>query len=98
MTDTAAPRLACLVPFCRRTFKNGKLGAPWPEGSEVICGKHWRMVDKALRARHRKAWRLVGKIETRHGKQRTWHFARRLGFRIWDRIRVQATERAAGIA
>lgn len=96
--DGKAVRLTCCIPFCRRTFANGKNGTPWPERSEVICGRHWRLVDKPTRARHRRAWKLVEKIEQRHGKQRTWHFARMTAFRIWDRIKVQATEAAVGIA
>jgi hypothetical protein len=78
MTD----RLACLVPFCRRTHK--------PEAySEWICGEHWRLVSKATRRRlflaRRRAVRLMGE------RGRAWAaFADRL----WDRCKAEACERA----
>lgn len=95
--DGVTVRLACCIPHCRRTFRNDRKLTPWSEGSEVICGKHWRSVDPELRARHKKIWKLVRTIEQRHGKQRTWFCARRTGFRIWAKIKTAATERAMGI-
>ena len=39
----AGERIACAVPFCRRTYRN-------KEGfSEWICAAHWRAVPKRLR-------------------------------------------------
>ena len=95
--DGLTVRLACCIPHCRRTFRNDKNLTPWHSGSEVMCGKHWRSAEPMLRARHRKIWKLVRTIEQRHGKQRTWLCARRIGFRVWEKIKVQATERAMGI-
>jgi hypothetical protein len=38
-------RIACCVPFCRRTYAN-------EEGfSEWVCAKHWTMTSKAWRRR-----------------------------------------------
>ena len=103
-TDAASPtapviapeggclRLACCVPFCRRTFKNDKAGTPWREGSRVICGKHWRMGSATTRRRQRRLRRLlkrgvVGKTDKIEGMLNV----------LWERILKQATEAAAGI-
>ncbi|CAB4167976.1 hypothetical protein UFOVP860_74 [uncultured Caudovirales phage] len=86
-------RLACCVPFCRRTFKNDKVGTPWLEGSRVICGKHWRMGNATARRRHSRLSRLQkrGIIVRKAGQIEDMLHA------LWDRILKQATEAAAGI-
>lgn len=87
-------RLACCVPFCRRTFKNDKAGTPWPEGVRIMCGKHWRLGSAVLRKRHGRLSRLHKRgIVGRAGEQVEWML-----HRLWERIRIQATEAAAGIA
>lgn len=49
MTDRLRyPRSSCCVPFCRRTT------AAFPPGHEWVCGEHWRLVDRALKALRRK--------------------------------------------
>jgi len=45
---TAPDRIACCVPFCKRTAaRDGR-----PETTEIICGRHWRKA----RASRRKAY------------------------------------------
>jgi len=38
-------RIACLVPFCRRTHRNYEGFRAW------ICGKHWAMTSRTWRRR-----------------------------------------------
>ena len=42
---TTPGRIPCLVPHCRRTAPASK----YPPGTVIICGKHWRMVDRRAR-------------------------------------------------
>ncbi|PPE77121.1 hypothetical protein C3941_25360 [Kaistia algarum] len=51
-------RVACLVPFCRRTRGDHKGEEPMQSGAEWICGEHWRAVPRRLKAIRRRAWRL----------------------------------------
>lgn len=77
-------RLLCCVPFCRRT--TGRT-----EFSEWLCGPHWRLVDKRKRqvyGRYMRQWRRYGPTE---------RMAAAAG-RIWERLKREAIERAAGIA
>lgn len=89
-------RLACCIPFCGRTFRRDKSGAPWTEGSQVMCGKHWRMISKARRARYTKLHRLW--------KNKKGHLQGDMADRIvrmlyaeFERFKVIATEAAGGI-
>lgn len=94
--DGQAVRLTCCVPFCRRTFRNDKNGTPWPEGHEVMCGKHWRMVGKDRRRRWSKLYRLYkNKRGTLQGDMAD-RIARLLNAEF-DRFKKIATEAAAGI-
>jgi hypothetical protein len=75
-------RITCCIPFCRRTRAN-------PGFSEWICGDHWRAVPKARR-------RVYGRLK------RTWrrfHDGRDgvRADRVWNRLKHQAIEAAAGI-
>lgn len=77
-------RLACCVPFCRRTTDR-------PEFSEWICGDHWRAIDKRRRqvyGRYVRQWR-------RFGPTAGMHVA---AGRIWERLKREAIEAAMGIA
>lgn len=94
MSDVGPIRLACCVPFCRRTFKNGKLGAPWEDGVEIICGKHWRLGSAILRRRHSRLQRL----HTRGIRGVAREKVEYLRWLCFQRIKRQAIERAAGIA
>lgn len=85
-------RLACCVPFCRRTFKNDKVGTPWPKGSRILCGKHWRLGSATLRRRHSRLSRLQKRgIVRKEGQIEGMLYA------LGERILKQATEAAAGI-
>jgi hypothetical protein len=80
-------RIGCCIPFCRHTRKN-----PGRDGicaSEWLCRDHWIMLPKARR-------RVYGRVKKAY---RRFHhetdFAR--ACRIWNRLKRQATEIAAGI-
>lgn len=90
-------RLSCCIPFCRRTARVDKAGTPWSPGSEVICGNHWRLINASRRRRYQKLKRMV---ENRKGKLQGVVADRieALLLTEWARLKVCATERAAGIA
>lgn len=82
-------RLHCCVPFCRRTTAH-------TEFSEWLCGDHWRLVDRRRRqvyGRYMRQWRRYRGAPS--GLSRSEHNA---AHRIWERLKRQAIERAAGIA
>lgn len=81
-------RLACCVPFCRRT--TGRT-----EFREWICGDHWRLIDKAKR----RVYGRLGKRWRRYRCDDGWANLSEVerADRIWRRLKAQATERAAGI-
>jgi hypothetical protein len=100
---TARIRLPCVVPFCRRTFKNGKLGAPWPDGVEVLCRKHYSLASKHLRVLRGRFRARKAKLKRGADYKRGWVHLRisradRTDTMLWDRIKRQAIERAVGIA
>jgi hypothetical protein len=71
------PRIPCVVLGCR-------CGATcYPPGHEIICPKHYRLVDANLKALRRRARRK---------------FKGRFEQMLWRKIVRQATERAAGLA
>lgn len=79
------PRIACVVPFC-------VCGATcYPPGHEIICLKHYRMVDATLKARRRKIRALLKKRRASDTNR-----ARRLEHWMWAKIVDQAITRAAG--
>ncbi|MER8923379.1 hypothetical protein [Mesorhizobium sp. LNJC384A00] len=92
-------RLACCVPFCRRTFKDDG-------SSEIICGNHWRAVSTHLR---RRKYKLYRRYRYLYGDNGYWAFPAgspkriaavklaRLCDAAWMRCKRQAIERAAGI-
>lgn len=82
---TKPGRIACEVPFCRRTADAAKV-AP---DSIIVCWKCWRLAD----ARPRKLYRLAKRKFKATGDAR---FAR-LRHIAFMRCRKQAIERAAGI-
>ena len=90
-------RLACCVPFCRRTFKSDKAGTPWAEGSEVICGKHFRLINVGRRRRYsglkRRYLTRKGTLQGPLGERLA-----RILEEEWARLKVIAIEAAAGIA
>lgn len=79
------------MPFCRRTTGRA-------EFSEWLCGDHWRLVDKRRRrvyGRYMRQWRRFGPSGNTPEYYARVHAA---AGRIWNRIKRQAIERAAGIA
>ncbi len=96
MTD----RISCCVPFCRRTCRNDK------GYTDFLCQKHWPTVSRHLRRRHSK---LDWLYRRRFGENPYWHYkggspdrltSLKLGElcrKAWDRCKIQAIERAAGI-
>lgn len=85
MTDRP-DRIPCSVPFCRRTAPKKKFPEP---GTEIICGKHWRLADVRARRLYSLAWRKY----RRTGGERYM----RIICSCWRRVLKQATERSAGI-
>ncbi|RWE75441.1 MAG: hypothetical protein EOS63_23860 [Mesorhizobium sp.] len=91
-----AGRVACCVPFCRRTIAHAKLqaahGLDGIEANEWICGNHWRNVSTLVR-------RLYS-IRKRHYREllsaERPAYVRHVNH-IWSVCRKQAIERAAGI-
>lgn len=54
-------RIPCSVPFCGRTASRER----FPDASEIICGKHWRMADKKVRRFKTKADRAYERADAR---------------------------------
>lgn len=93
-----AARVACCVPFCRRTRK--------PDCSEWICGPHWLAVPAHIR---RRKFKLFRRYRHQFGDQFWGAFPPgskkrlmavkldRLCLKAWDRCKSAAIERAAGI-
>lgn len=80
----AAVRIACCVPFCRRTLRNDEGFQEW------ICSRHWQATDKKLRR--------FRSMLIRRGKRRGWTRIRiELEAEYWAKLKAQAIERAAGI-
>lgn len=98
--DGECVRLSCCVPFCRRTFRNDKKGTPWPKGSIIMCGKHWRMAPAEMRAndkRLRRMLRNIGRLVPSPKARRMWDLVARWHNENWERARKAIVERAAGI-
>lgn len=99
-----AERMHCLVPGCRHTrgIRKGETRLP----GEWICGDHWRLVPRYLRARRTSLWR---RYRLRLGDVSYWEYPsgspnRLLGVRLmrlegmaWDACKRKAVERAMGI-
>ncbi len=82
-----AARLPCCVPFCRRTTAAGRF-------DEWLCAKHWPLVSIRLKARKRKAQRLLQRALAR-GLDKPMIAARAAA--TWEASKVEAIERAVGI-
>ncbi len=79
-------RIGCCVPFCRRTRQNVD-----PAYNEWICGDHWRLTDKIKRkvwGRINRRWRRFGPSSADPSPAYD---------RVWNAMKRQAIERAAGI-
>ncbi|GAA3849434.1 hypothetical protein AFIC_001017 [[Pseudomonas] carboxydohydrogena] len=100
---TAPGRIACCVPFCRRTCRNDGGFAEW------ICGKHWAAVSKTTKRRRRLADRAKARAFRRSDQQYLEQggltesqlnralAAGELSRALWRRCKREATERAMGI-
>lgn len=78
------PRIPCVVPFCR-------CGATcYPEGHSIICPKHYRLVDRALKAKRRQVRAAYKKRGLEDSRRARW--AERV---LWRRMVQQAITRAA---
>lgn len=88
---TKADRIACCVPFCRCTVARAK----FPNATEVICAKHWRIVPPALK-RQRRSWERVARkmlLSSHPYAEKAWN---RAGHG-WDLCKAKAIEISAGI-
>lgn len=79
-------RIACCVPFCRRTCRNDRGWAEW------ICGNHWRLVPK----QYRRAYQRF--LRHRRKPPRDTVLTASAGDRLWSRVKRAAFEAAGGIA
>lgn len=84
---TGALRLACEVPHCTRTRGQRKGERPIAQDERWICGEHWRLVPRGMKAILRRARRKAA------GGYRSWQAVHR----IWGRCRREAIEIAVGI-
>ncbi len=81
---TKPGRIACAIPFCRRTAPADQHG----EDAEIICGKCWRLADPATRRENRRLYRLAEPS----------YLDRADFYASWKRIKSQITEAKGGIA
>lgn len=85
MTD----RIACCVPFCKRTAKPER----FPGADEWLCTVHWPLVSKTIKRRRARLRRMLSKTmdSDRVGRLR---YADAI---LWRQAKKQAIERAMGI-
>lgn len=79
------PRIPCVVPFC------GCGATCYEPGCQILCPKHYRLVDKALKARRRQ-------LRTAYRKRGLGDSARARWAEgvLWRRMVEQAITRAGG--
>ncbi|MCW2195075.1 hypothetical protein AB7M45_007848 [Bradyrhizobium elkanii] len=63
MTD----RIRCCIPGCGRTFK--REASEDAEGVSIMCGRHWRMGDLAMRNRHKQLRARARWFQRRYDKR-----------------------------
>lgn len=85
-------RIACCVPFCRRT-RGDRKGWPLTEGDEWICQDHWPLVSKTIKKRRAKLRRYLKRLRPGPKVGRVLD----IDDRLWAKAKKQAIERAAGI-
>lgn len=98
MTATAKPgRVACCVPFCKRTGKDDG------HVTEIICGPHWRPTDSRLRRSYKRLCKwLAPKLELdpsafSEAEQRRIIARHRVAEAMWEKLKAEAIEAAMGI-
>lgn len=87
------PRINCCIPFC-------KCGTTYYPDGEYICPKHYRLVDKSLKAKRRKLRALYKKRrrEPRSPGRYSWRYrAWKMESHLWAKMKLQATHRSFGI-
>lgn len=65
----ALNRIPCCIPFCRRTASQERN----PESSQIICGKCWRRISMATRARYRQLARRQRRLLARFEREVVAH-------------------------
>ncbi len=105
----APDRIACVVPFCRRTVARVR----FPDAAEWICGQHWRLVPASLKQQRRIVRRRMQKIHRYEARMyttlggpnlldvhriiRARGSAVRASVAAWDGAKASAIEAAMGI-
>jgi hypothetical protein len=95
-------RIGCCIAGCGRTYKR----EPGEDADAIImCGRHWRMGDQALRDRHkqlRKRYRWFErkakfghKISRRPKFQDAWDRTAWAAHRAWHRVQEDVVIKAA---
>lgn len=82
-------RLNCAVPGCQHTRGQRKGEAAIRADEEWVCGVHWRLVPRLMRAIKARAFRRAKRFYTPANV--------RAALRIWARCKREAIERSVGI-
>lgn len=77
VTRLTYPRINCVVPSCKYGSTRYK------PGTELLCGRHWRMVPLSWR-RKMALYRRAGTLAARKGNQAKVEAANRCLWRRWD--------------
>ncbi|WP_050400415.1 hypothetical protein [Bradyrhizobium embrapense] len=99
-------RIRCCIPGCGRTFKREAGDA---EGVKIMCGRHWRMGDQAMRDRHKQLRKRARWFERRWERRQNaiarspklqkfgnaWDRAAAACNALWERIQADVTIKAA---
>lgn len=85
-------RIQCIVIACGCSADASK----YAPGTEIICPKHYRHVDRHLKRRRAKIRRL-GKRATLLGRQGVADYFERKDWELWAEAKRQAIEAAVGI-
>ena len=100
-TDRLANRIACSVPFCRRT--QARVGK-FEHCEEIICGKHWRLARRSRRLVYGRLQREIDRDPRNFFQMPPASPARhrrlkilKLADRLWASLKAEAIERAMGI-
>ena len=102
MTD----RISCCIPGCGRTFKRE---AEDTGDVIIMCGRHWRMGDVAMRERHKQLRKRVRWFKRKWDRRRnaidrstkadkfydSWQRASDAGHALWHRIKEDVEIKAA---
>jgi hypothetical protein len=91
-------RLRCCVPFCQHT-RGPRKGDTQPlhEDMQWICAAHWRPVPKRMRQALSRARNWFGGEPYRRKGSPKLRRNRRAYWRLWERCKRAAIERAMGI-